>query len=122
MTTVLVPNRSAALRIGYEATDWSRPISFDDYEKSMADWDVQVIERDGESIGAAYFCDGEVHTSILPKWRRRWATKGLLQKLFGGEVKTKVTPGHTYMYDILERLGFVPLADGTFVKESANGH
>ena len=122
MTTILVSDRPIALRIGYEATDWSHPISFDDYEKNMADWDVQLIERDGEPIGAAYFCKGEVHTSILPKWRRRWATKGLLQKLFNGDVTTKVTPGHTYMYDILERLGFVPLADGTFVKESANGH
>jgi len=116
MATVIVSDRQEALRLGYEATDWSNPIDFEDYEFSLKDWDVQLIQRDGENIGAVYKKDGEVHVSILPKWRKRWATKGLINELFGGKVTTKVAPGHEYMHGILARLGFVLNEDQIFAK------
>jgi hypothetical protein len=116
MATVIVSDRQEALRLGYEATDWSNPIAFEDYEFSLKDWNVQLIQRDGENIGAVYKKDGEVHVSILPKWRKRWATKGLINELFGGKVTTKVAPGHEYMHGILARLGFVLNEDQIFAK------
>ena len=114
--TGLVDDRATALRVGYEATDWSAPIAFEDYARAVDGWDIKAIMRDDKCIGAAYFNDGELHVSILPEWRRRWATKGLLKALFGtARVTTRVTPGHEYMHGILERLGFSN-DNGTFVR------
>lgn len=117
MTTQLVANRDQALRVGFEATDWSRPIDFAWFQQAMEDWDVRAIQRDGEYIGAVFSRGSELHVSVLPQWRRKWVTKGLLRELFDGKlVTTRVMPGHDYMYDILARLGFVQTDDGAFVK------
>lgn len=118
MSTRLVDDRAQALRVGYEATSWTHPVQFEDYAAAVENWTIKAIVKDGACIGAAYFNNGEVHVSVLPNWRRKWATKGLLKELFAGEnVWTRVTPGHDYMYSILQRLGFVKVADNVFVKE-----
>ena len=61
MTTRLVDNRQAALEAGYNATDWSRPVPYEEYLTCMDTWDVKAIERDGTVIGAAFFGGPEVH-------------------------------------------------------------
>lgn len=117
MTTHLVANRQEALRVGFEATDWSRPVDFESFAQAMEDWDVRAIERDGRCIGAAFVKGSELHISVLPEWRGKWFTKNMLRELFDGKlVTTRVMPGHEYMYDILARLGFVQTEDGAFVK------
>ena len=119
MTTQLVDDRETALRVGYEATDWSSPVPFDLYRTAMKDWIIKAIVRDGECIGALFRKDDEVHASVLPKWRKVWATRGLLKQIFAGpRVTTKVTPGHEYMYEILMRLGFKKSDNGLLVKEN----
>ena len=122
MATVIVDDRAAALRVGYEATDWSTPMTFDAYEDALRDWTVRAIRRDGEIIGAVFTKDGELHVSIRPDWRRRWVTKGILRELFAEPVKTRVTAGHEYMRGVLARLGFTEHSDGMFVKENCYGH
>lgn len=104
--TSLVDNRELALTVGYKATDWPSPVPEAVYRKVMDDWDVKAIVRDDKCIGAAYFSGDEVHVSILPEWRKKWATKGLIAALLKGRVTTRVTPGHEYMHGILQRLGF----------------
>ena len=116
MCTELLDDRESGLKVGYEATDWTTPVSYEAYCEAMKDWEVKSVVRDGEIIGAAYFKDDEVHASILPQWRRRWATKGIIQELFASHRMTKVTPGHEYMYGILTRLGFENQGGGRFVK------
>lgn len=119
MTTDLVDDRELGLRTGYAATDWGAPISFDVYQEAMKDWVIQTIVRDGECIGAVYRNGNELHVSIVPKWRGNWVTKGLLRKLFNkNRITTRVSPGHEYMYGILNRLGFRKTADDWMVKES----
>lgn len=115
MATRIVQNRAVALKIGYAATDWGYPISFDDHVKCAEGWDVDVIERNGEPIGALFISnDGEVHVSILPKWRRKWLTKGLLKQIVDHpKFYTRVDDGHDYMYGILSRLGMERRPDGT---------
>ena len=122
MPTLITDDRSTAMRVGYEATDWSASVSFDEYERALEDWVVQALQRDGETIGAVFTKDGEIHVSIRPDWRRRWATKGLLRDLLDKPIRTRVTPGHEYMNDILKRLGFTEQPDGMFVKEIHHGH
>lgn len=105
--TSLVDNRELALTVGYKATDWVYPVSEATYRDAMDGWDVKAIVRDDKCIGAAYFSGDEVHVSILPEWRKKWATKGLIAALFAkSRVTTRVTPGHEYMHGILQRLGF----------------
>lgn len=118
MATRLVNDRESALAIGFKATDWHVPIEYDVYVNIAADWDVKAIERDGSIIGAIYSKNGETHVSVLPEFRRRWLTKGLLKDILADMTFTRVTPGHDFMYSILNRLGFVPLADGIVTREN----
>lgn len=119
--------RAAALRMGYAATDWREPMSFDAYRAALAGWELRPVLRQGVPIGAAFFKAGEVHVSILPAFRKRWATRGFLADLFahaalGGEVKTRIAEGHEYMVGVMQRLGFVLRPDGYMVKELKNGN
>ena len=119
MTTRVVDDRETALRVGYEATDWATPVTFENYCAGLKDWSISTIERDGNPIGAAYKKNDELHFSILPIWRKKWFTKDLMKTfLLSGRVTTKVSPGHDYMYGILKRLGFEESADGMLVKEN----
>lgn len=115
MTTRVVKDRETALRIGYVATDWNYPITFAEHVARAKDWNVDVIERNGQPIGALFISsDGEVHVSILPEWRRKWLTKGLLKQIVDHPTfYTRVDDGHDYMYGILARLGMVSRPDGT---------
>jgi len=113
----LVDDRDLALRVGYQATDWSRPVSYEEYADALQNWDVKAIVRQDACIGAAYFNNGEVHVSVLPAWRRKWATRGILAELFAHEnAHTRIMPGHEYMYGIFDRLGFTVREDGMLVK------
>ena len=118
MTTRLVDDRNLALAIGYIATYWPEPIEYEEYLEIAKDWRVTAIFRDSEPIGAIYKKDGETHVSVLPHWRRRWATKGVLKEILADMRVTSVAEGHEFMYGILERLGFHRQPDGTVVKEN----
>jgi len=113
----IVNNRGIALKIGYAATDWDNYISYAEYEKISKDWNVRLITKGNVPIGAIYSKNGETHVSILPEWRKRWLTKGLLKEILADMRFTKVAKGHDFMYSILERLGFKPQADGTVARE-----
>jgi hypothetical protein len=119
MSTQVVDDRETALRVGYEATDWGTPMTFENYRAAVEDWSISTIERNGNPIGAAYKKNDELHISILPAWRKKWFTKNLMKTfLLSGRVTTKVTPGHDHMYGILKRLGFKESTDGMLVKEN----
>jgi len=118
VTTRIIDDREAGLIVGYNATDWVEPMSFDNYQELVKDWGITAIERDGQVIGAVYRKGDELHVSVLPQWRRLWVTKGVLRQLFSPpKVTTRVTPGHEFMFDILRRLGFKDTNGGLLVKE-----
>lgn len=117
MATYLTDNRELGLKIGYETANWQSPISYEQHVEIARDWSVKTIERDGRTIGAVFEKDGEVHCAILPEWRRKWLTKGLLRQLIAHPAfHTRVDDGHEYMYDILTRLGMKRRPDGTVGK------
>jgi len=119
MPTYLVNDREAGLRVGYDATDWTSPVAYEDYENAMADWGVALVMKNDDPCGAMFLRDEELHFSILPEWRKRWATKEFLRNLFDGRrFVTRITPGHEYMIGVMERLGFKQQPDGLMVKEA----
>lgn len=116
-------DRQAALRIGYDATDWTEKPSFERYENALADWTVRLMEHKGEPVGALYTKGYEFHVSIVPEWRGRWATRSTLKAMIQTPVSiTRVTPGHERVHGFLKRLGFEHRGNGLFVKEDLNGH
>lgn len=118
MATQIVDDRDLGLLIGYAATDWAQPIRYEDYADIAASWQVSVLVRDSQPIGAVFKRDGETHVSVLPQWRRRWATKGLVKEILSDMRYTRVADGHDFMYGVLERLGFVRQPDGTVAREN----
>jgi hypothetical protein len=123
MATSLVPNREIALRVGYVATDWTEKPPYQQYADALTEWEIQVIARDGMAIGAAFTKGPEFHVSVLPEWRGKWATRGILKELIAEPVSvTRVTPGHDRVNGLLERLGFEHLGSGLFVRDLNNGH
>jgi hypothetical protein len=114
--------RDEALDTGYCATDWGQPVAWADYVEAMEDWTVRLMVKDGVAIGAVYTQGPEFHVSVVPEWRCRWATRGLLKQIIPFPVAvTRVSPGHEHIAGVLERLGFYRRADGYFVRD-AHGH
>ena len=93
-------------------------MTFEQYTQIVEDWDIKAILKDQTVIGAIYSKNGETHVSILPEWRKRWLTKGLLKEILADMQFTRVTPGHEFMYNILNRLGYVSQKDGTVAREN----
>jgi hypothetical protein len=114
-------NRAEALNVGFFATDWSIDIDYELYEQVMQDWNVRGIYRDDRCIGAVFQKGKEVHVSILPEFRKKWLTKGLLKQLLGDEeIMTQIAKGHDYMEEILMRIGFVKNGN-EFVRSVSHG-
>ena len=112
-------DRQTALKVGFEATDWTAPVAFDTYADALKGWIIRTIERDGQPIGALYEKDDELHLSIKPEWRKKWLTKQLKRDLFDRKrVTTRVTPGHEFVLPILDRLGFKDDGTGLLIKEN----
>jgi len=110
-------HKNEAIAVGYQATDWHIPMTFEQYAQIVEDWNIKAIVKDNIVIGAIYSKNGETHVSILSEWRKRWLTKGLLKEILADMQFTRVTPGHEFMYNILERLGYIPQSDGTVARE-----
>lgn len=116
--TELDDDRETGLKVGYEATEWNTPISFDDYKVALKDWIIKAIIRDGLPIGAFYKKNDEIHFSIKREWRKKWLTKSLKRKVFDVKrVTTRITPGREEIIPVLNRLGFKDNGTGLWIKE-----
>lgn len=123
MALCVVEGREAALRIGYDATEWATPVTFEAYKEGVRDWDVKLVVRNEQPCGAMFSRGDEIHFSILPKWRRKWLTRQFLCDLFKGRrIVTRVTPGFDNITEQLQRLGFEMRPDGLLVKEAHRGY
>ena len=123
MTTLIVDDREMGLKVGFEATDWSQPVAFDDYAYALKDWIIKTLVRDEVPIGAFFQKGDEIHFSIKPDWRKKWFTKKIKSEIFDSKrVTTKVTVGHEYMIPVLEKRGFKDDGTGLMIKEYQNGY
>jgi hypothetical protein len=119
MPDLLPPDerREEALKVGYLATDWNAAPPYRLYADALEDWTVRLMTKDGETIGAVYTNGPEFHVSVLPGFRGRWATRGILKEIIPRPVAvTRVAQGHERIGGILERLGF-ERRDGFYVRE-----
>ena len=118
----LEDRRIEALQIGYDATDWNALIGFADYADAMDDWDIRLMVRDGQPIGAVYTRGPEFHLSVMPEWRGRWATRGMLKQVIPEPLAiTRVSPGFAHVGVMLERLGFDRVGQ-FYVRDYRYGH
>lgn len=109
--------REDALKVGYLATDWGAVPPYRLYVDALEDWTIRLMTKDGETIGAVYTNGPEFHVSVLPEYRGRWATRGLLKEIIPQPVAvTRVAEGHDRIGGILERLGF-ERRNGFYVRE-----
>lgn len=119
MPTLLPPDerREEALKVGFLATDWNVKPPYQLYADALSDWTVRLMTKGGVTIGAVYTNGPEFHVSVLPAYRGRWATRGLLKEIIPRPVAvTRVAQGHERIGGILERLGF-ERRDGFYVRE-----
>lgn len=118
MATTLGNNRELALLIGYVSIEWPHFVPYKQYKSNFDGWTVRTIDRDGESIGAVYTKDGELHIAVLPPFQKRWATRSVLKEMFDmPKVIVKPLTSDNPVYGYLIRLGFKDIGDNTLEKE-----
>jgi len=119
MPSLLPPDerREEALKVGYLATDWNAAPPYHLYADALSDWSVRLMTKGESPIGVVYTNGPEFHVSVLPAYRGRWATRGILREIIPQPVAvTRVSGGHEHVGGILERLGF-ERRDGLYVRE-----
>ena len=101
--------RIEALKAGWEALSDRAP----DIEGNNFDgFDIQAFKKDNEVIGMLMTRGPELHVAILPEYRRRWLSAGLIRKVLGniidkyGYASTSVMKDNVIGQDFVERLGF----------------
>lgn len=95
----LKPNDGGAAEVMFAAyadrPDLPPREAFAQYLRAL---EMVYLMCDEEKMGAASRCAGRVHVGVLPAWRRRWATRGLIKAILDwaavdGVVKTAaITP------------------------------
>ena len=53
-------------------------------EDQVVEFDICPIKSDDETIGMLMIRGPEVHVAILPEYRRRWLTRGLIHEVLDG--------------------------------------
>ena len=123
MPTLLPPDerREEALKVGFLATDWTEWPSYETYQAAMSDWSVRLLTKGEQPIGAVYHRGAEFHISVLPEWRGKWMTRGILKEIIPEPMAvTQVIAGHDDVADMLKRLGFHKHSE-TYVRQG-HGH
>lgn len=102
-------DRIGALKAGWEALSERAP----DIEGNNFDgFNIQAFKDGDKVIGMLMTRGPELHVAILPEYRRRWLSKGLIKKVMGslvdkyGYVSTSVMKDNVIGQDFVERLGF----------------
>lgn len=113
MATELVDDRELALTC-FQYETWAHENGIDWFKDLLKDWQLLAIVRDGECIGCCYKNSGEVHVTIAPEWRKKWATRAILRQVFEGSTMTRITKGHDYMFDVFNRCKAIELVPQKF--------
>ena len=80
--------------------------------EALEEFDIQPLIHNDETVGMLMIRGPEVHVAILPAYRKRWITRGLINAVLGGlESKhgyalTSCFDGEPEKKDFITRLGF----------------
>ena len=84
--------------------------SLDEIEESVKDWEILTVVRQGKPIGMCMVKDKEIHFCILPEYRGKWLTKGLLKEISQLDFEyTTVPEDNLKSQAFVERMGFKPV-------------
>ena len=73
------------------------------YREAVRLWRVVALVSGDEVIGALFHREGVIHIGIVPEWRKRWATRGLLKACFRYGTKTTLLPGEVEQREFVRR-------------------
>lgn len=98
------------LRAAWESVNDRFPISFDDFKKAVAEWEINPVYVDGLPAGALMVNGPDIHACVLPFAHGRWLGKKQLRILNRviekhGFAQTKATTKAGEYF--VKRLGFV---------------
>lgn len=83
------------------------------YRQACDGWDVIAV-CDGEKVIGAFFAkDRVVHIGIVPEYRGRWVTRGLIREMHKYGDRTTLLPGESS--DFVEKIGFHREESGEYV-------
>jgi GNAT superfamily N-acetyltransferase len=95
-------------------------VSFERFDRSLADAKVLSFYRDGEPIGAAVFVLGQFHIAIDERYHGRWATRKVIDAIereWGRSPVALVDQRNAKAMRFAERLGFEKKSqDGNMVR------
>lgn len=88
-------------------------ISFDEFAKAAAGWEVVPVYVSGEVAGAVLVKGHELHACILESYKSRWISKTLYKMIFVdrlkafGKLTTSVSTTCKQGMEFVKRCGFV---------------
>jgi len=90
---------------------------FEDFCHDYRDWEFKYIYKQNLCIGAVIVNNGYIHIIIDEKYRKKWASKGLIARLIKesmvhGVAKTTVFKDDEYRTAFAKRIGFKLIEDG----------
>ena len=110
--------RDEIRRVAFDASRERFPdeFTFDDMVDMLGHWRIRGIFDQGKCIGVVADHEGVVHVSILPEFRKRWATRNVLKEaiqgaMIDGKASTYLLSGDDYRAKFAERLGFMKTAE-----------
>lgn len=104
-------NRDLAFKVGAAALEDRVPLTEAELAKIFADYAVKVLCDQGKPFGMVVTKGPEIHLAIVPSYRRRWASRRLLNQLLQeplthGFAITSVMTDNVKGQNFVERLGF----------------
>lgn len=107
----ILDDRDLALKTGVLALRDRILVTQEQLEKVFSDYSVKVLSDEGVPLGMLTIKGPEIHIAIIPSYRKRWASKRLLDEMLSeplqnGYAVTSVMKDNKIGRDFVTRIGF----------------
>ena len=106
-------SRNDVLKVGHKAAEID--MSFPEFKKMLMDWKIEPVFVDDKLAGMYAVKNTEVHFCVLPDFRGKWLSKGLINDVFMpileryGFVTTAVPDDKPQGHGLVKKFGFNPI-------------